>query len=170
MDNNMSAFDPNLFLSAQQTEVNERRPLIPTENPASPDGLYTAVIGDIKTDSGTISKGDRTGQPWLSIIVPLKLEVPQQLQDSLGLPPQLQLTDRVFIDLTPDGRGIDNGKGRNLHQKAYRDALDMNKAGESFSWLMTQGRPVKVRVTHVQNQNDTNFHEEIPRLGIFKVG
>ena len=141
-----SVFDPSVFLDAQQNEVNEKRPPIPTENPDASDGLYTAVIGEIKADSGTIGKGERIGQPWISMVIPLRLQVPAVVQ-ALGLPPELTLTDRAFLDLTPQG-SIDNGKGKNRQQRAYRDACSMNKPGEPFSWRMLQGKVVKVKVSH----------------------
>lgn len=161
----MSQFDPNIFLHAEQTEVNERRQLLPVENPADSNGLYTAQVGEIKTDSGTIGKGDRSGQPWVSMIVPLKIDVPPELRDSLKLPPQLTLTDRVFLDLTADGRGVDNAPGKNRRQKEYRDALDMNKPGEAFSWDKVTGQVVKVRIVHEQNQDGETFREELPKFG-----
>ena len=141
-----SAFDPNTFLDAQQTEVNEKRPPLPTENPDSENGLYTAVIGEIKTDAGTIGKGDRTGQPWVSMLIPLRIQVPAAVQ-GLGLPPELVITDRAFLDLTPQG-GIDNGKGKNRAQKAYRDATGMNNPGEPFAWRMLTGKIVQVKIEH----------------------
>jgi len=142
----MSAFDPNVFLDAQQTEVNEKRPPLPTENPEDENGLYTAVIGEIKTDAGTISKGDRVGQPWVSMLVPLRIQVPAAVQ-GIGLPPELTFTDRAFLDLTPQG-GIDNAPGKNRQQRAYRDACDLNKPGEPFAWRMLTGRVVKVKINH----------------------
>src|SRR3990167_6994349 len=63
-----SQFDPALFLDAQVNEVNTRRPPLPATNPASTDGFYTAVVGEVKTDTGTIEKGDRAGQPRLAMI------------------------------------------------------------------------------------------------------
>ena len=143
----MSVFDPATFLDAQVSEVNEKRPPLPTENPASPDGYYVAVIGEVGTKSGTIGKGDRTGQPWLSMTVPLKIEVPQQLQESLKLPPSVTLTDSAFLDLTPEGN-LDNAPGRNRSQKAYREAVDKNKPGDVFSWRQLIGSVVKVKVSH----------------------
>ena len=143
----MSAFDPSLFLDAQQTEVNEKRPPLPVENPAATDHLYVAQIGEVKTASGTIEKGDRTGRPWLSMIVPLQIDVPAQLQEAMKLPPRITLTDRVFIDLT-DQNTIDNSPGRNRRQKMYRDALDLNQPGVVFSWRQVQGRVVKVKIDH----------------------
>lgn len=141
-----SAFDPNSFLDAQQTEVNEKRSPLPVENPENENGLYTAVIGELKTDAGTISKGDRAGQPWVAMLVPLRIQVPASVQ-GLGLPPELTIIDRVFLDLTPQG-GIDNGKGKNRQQKAYRDATDMNNPGEPFAWRMLTGRVVQVKIEH----------------------
>lgn len=141
-----SAFDPNVFLDAQQTEVNEKRPPLPTENPDDPNGLYTAVIGEIKTDAGTIGKGDRTGQPWVSMVIPLRIQVPGVIQ-ALGLPEELTITDRAFLDLTPQG-GIDNAKGKNRQQRAYRDATGTNVPGEAFAWRMLTGRVVKVKIAH----------------------
>ena len=142
----MSQFDPSVFLDATTTEVNEKRPPIPTENPDDSNGLYTAVIGEIKTDSGTIGKGDNIGKPWVSMIIPLRLQLPAAVQ-ALGLPPELTLTDRAFLDLNPQG-GLDNSKGKNRRQKDYRDATGTNVAGQPFAWRMLQGKVVKVKVSH----------------------
>ena len=142
----MSAVDPQAFLDAQTTEANEKRPTIPAENPEDPNGLYTAVIGEVKTDSGVIGKGDNAGNPWISMVIPLKLQLPSKIQ-ALGLPAEFQLTDRVFLDLTPQG-GLDNSKGKNRGQRNYREATGMNKAGETFAWRMVTGKVVKVKLAH----------------------
>lgn len=150
-----SIFDPNLFLDAQTTEVNEKRDLLPTENPASADGLYDAVVGEIKPAVGLISKGERVGQPWMQMIVPLKIQIPPQLQDK-GLPAELTLTERPMIDLLPGSTlengvikgGVDNSKGKNNAQRIWRIATKMNEPGVPFSWRAMQGRIVRVRVKH----------------------
>ena len=143
---NASVFDPSVFLDAQTTEVNEKRPSIPTENLDSPDGLYTAVIGEIKTDSGAIGKGERAGQPWISMVIPLKLQLGAASQ-ALGLPAEFQLTDRAFLDINPQG-GLDNSKGKNNQQRKYREATGLNNPGEPFAWRMLTGKVVKVKVAH----------------------
>lgn len=145
----MSPFDPVAFLDATISEINERRQPLPTENPASPDALYTAVIGEIAPKSG-----EKDGKPWLQMAVPLKIDVPQQLQDSLKLPAQITLTDRVFIDLTDQGL-VNNAPGYNRGQKKYRDATGMNQAGASFSWRKLQGQPVKVKISHEMYEGAT---------------
>lgn len=139
----MSIFDPNAFLEVTVNEVNERRPPIPTENPATSDGLYTAVIGEIKMAGGQ----KKDGGNWLQAIVPLVLEIPPQLRDSLKLQPTFTLTDRAFIDITDQGL-IDNAPGKNRSQKNYREATGTNAAGLAWSWKQLQGKVVKVKVSH----------------------
>ena len=141
-----SAFDPATFLDATTMEVNKKRPPLPTENPADTNGFYMAVIGEIKTATGTISKGERLGQPWLQMVVPLRLQLPPQIQ-ALGLSAEFTLTDRPMIDLTAEG-SIDNAIGKNRAQFNYREATGTNKAGEPWSWRMLQGKTGKVKVAH----------------------
>lgn len=148
----MSAFDAATFLDAQTKEQNEKRPTIPSENPEDPNGLYTAVIGEIKADSGTIGKGDNAGKPWISMVIPLKLQLPPTVQ-AIGLPAEFQLTDRVFLDLTEQG-ALDNSKGKNRGQRTYREATNMNKAGDVFAWRMLTGKVVKVKLAHELYNNN----------------
>ncbi len=139
---NDSAFNPTAFLDATQTEVNEERPRIPAD-------FYPAVIGEIdptKIKSGRYEKGDRVGQPWMNMPVPIKLQLPAEVQ-ALGLPAEFQLTDNVFIDLNASG-GVDNTKGKNTRQLDYRKATGTNNPGEPFAWRMLIGRPIKVQVKH----------------------
>lgn len=141
-----SQFDPSVFLDAQVTEVNEKRPPLPTENPEHPNGLYLAVIGEITTGSGTISKGDNAGKPWVSMIIPLRIQVPASVQ-GLGIPPEITLSDRAFLDLTAQG-ALDNSKGKNRRQKDYREATGTNVAGVPWAWRQLQGKTIMVKVQH----------------------
>jgi hypothetical protein len=141
-----SAFDPSVFLDAQVNEVNEKRPPLPVDNPDDENGLYMAVIGEIKADSGIVGKGDNAGKPWVSMIIPLRVQVPAVIQ-ALGIPAELTLTDRAFLDLTPQG-GLDNSKGKNRRQKDYRDATGTNVAGVPFAWRQLQGKVIKVKINH----------------------
>lgn len=137
-----TAFDPQSFLDATTTNADEKRPLIPA-------GWYTAVIGEIdplKVKSGTIGKGERIGQPWTQIPLPIRLQLTPEAQ-SLGLPAEFTLTDGVFPDLTAFG-GMDEGKGKNNRRRVYREATGLNKAGEPFAWRMLTGRPVRAEVIH----------------------
>jgi hypothetical protein len=145
-----SQFDPSLYLDAQVDTPNVKRPPLPKENPATNDHYYIGVIGEIKMSSGTISKGEKMGQPWLAASVPITIEVPQQVQDALNLKLDkgtIVLTDFVMIDLTPHGT-IDNSVGRNRRQRQYREALDLNKPGDVWSWRKASGQVIKVGIDH----------------------
>jgi len=159
----MSNFDPNVFLTQPTTTVDERRPPLPVDNPTEPDGLYMAFIGEITTASGTIGKGERAGQPWVSMVIPLKIQVPQRLQEGLKLRQELTITDRAFLDLTPEGTS-DDAPGRNRKRKDYREATGMNNPGEPFIWSQLSGKVVKVKIAH-ETYNDVP-QERI--AGIFK--
>jgi RNase P protein component len=159
-----SAFDPNTFLTMPITETNERRIPLPVENPVDTQGLYTAVIGEVTMKSGTSTGKDGAPRAWLSAVVPLKLQIPQQLQDALKYQPEFTLADRPFIDLTPQNT-IDNAPGRNRKQRQYREATLQNVAGQPWSWVMIGSKVVKVKLAH-KILEDGAIIEEIS--GIFK--
>lgn len=156
-----SAFDPSVFLDASTTEANEKRQLLPIENPDHPSGTYVGVIKGIKIQHGIIEKGDRAGQPWVSVLVPIQIEVPQSLQDSLKLPKVLTLTDSAFLDLTPQ-KTVDNAPGRNRRQRQYRDALRMNSPGDTWSWRKAEGQALRVKIQHEIYEGEA--HDRIGNL------
>ena len=141
-----SNFSPEAFLDAQSTEPNKKRPPLPTENPDSADGSYVGIIKGLVIKHGTIEKGERTGEPWIQVLVPIHIEVPARLQEAIGTP-TVVLSDGVFLDLTPQ-RTIDNSVGRNRRQRQYREALNMNNPGDSWSWRKAEGQPIRVKVSH----------------------
>ena len=159
-----SSFNPELFLDAQVSEPNSKRPPVPIENSESPDGTYLGIIKGIKPNSGIIEKGDRTGQPWLSMVVPIHLEIPQKLQETLKLPAVVILSDSCFIDLTPTG-AMDNGVGKNRRQRQYREALNMNNPGDTWTWRKAEGQPIRVKIIHEMYNGEVQ-----DRIGnLFKV-
>jgi hypothetical protein len=135
----MSSFDPQSFLDAQITEPTVKRPPLPV-------GDYTAVIGEI-TARAWQGKTDPTksGIAW---DIPLSVEVPADVQAQLGLTTAtITLKDSVMIDLTSEGM-IDNGVGKNRRLRNYREATDLNKAGDVFSARKMVGTVIKVKVAH----------------------
>lgn len=134
------AFDPNVFLQATTSEPNVKRPPLPIQNPASPDGLYLGVIGEPK-----VTSGEKDGKVWYSVQVPITVQIPEPLQALMGGRKELVMTDRVFLDVTPQGT-LDNAPGANRGQRNYREATDTNKPGDTFAWARIQGRPIKVQI------------------------
>ena len=66
----------NVSASSLQYNYTSAQAAYTQENPDDTNGLYTAVIGEIKTDAGTIGKGEKAGQPWAAMLVPVKLQLP----------------------------------------------------------------------------------------------
>lgn len=135
---NASNFDPMIFLDTTLTEPTEKRDVLPA-------GDYTAVIGEV-TSRTWQGKADPT-KSGVAFDVPLTIDVPAELQAEKGLPPTITLKDSIMLDLTPSG-SIDQAKGKNRGLRIYRDALDMNKPGDTFSPRKMQGQVVTVKITH----------------------
>ncbi len=152
-----SLFDPNEFLHATTTEAATRRPLIPTENPADPNGLYDAVIGDVTMASGIIGKGDRAGQPWVQAVIPLRVQLPPEVQALIGGQQELTITDRPMLDVV--NKALDWSVGKNRGLRTYREATGLNVKGEPFSLTMLAGKMVKVKLSHEEYQG--NFNEKL---------
>ncbi len=135
----MSMFNPDTFLDATIEAPTEKRPPLPA-------GDYTAVIGEVKSRAWQGKKDPtRSGIAW---DIPLTLEIPADVQTQLGLTqPTITLTDSIMLDLTDAGT-IDNSPGKNRGLRNYREALDMNKAGDVFSARKMTGQAVRVKVKH----------------------
>src|SRR5574341_1180790 len=118
----MSQFDPQAFLDATIDAPLERRAPLSVQD-------YRAVLGELTSRAWTYKDGSKSGIAW---DVPAALEVPAELQAALSLPPTITLKDSIMLDLTATG-AIDVSKGKNNRLRMYREAVDMNKPGDSFS-------------------------------------
>jgi hypothetical protein len=127
-----------LFLDTTLDAPTEKREPLPI-------GDYTAVIGEVASRVWT-GKADPT-KSGVALDIPLIIDVPAELQVSMGLPPTLNLKDSVMLDLTESGM-IDNGKGKNRALRNYREATNMNKPGDVFSPRKLQGQVITIKVTH----------------------
>lgn len=135
----MSMFDPSTFLDATLEAPTEKRPPLPV-------GDYTAIVGEVKARAWQgRTDPTKSGIAW---DIPLTIEIPAEVQSQLGLQqPTITLQDSIMLDLT-EGGTIDNSPGKNRRLRVYREAVDLNKAGDSFSARKMQGKVVKVKISH----------------------
>lgn len=143
----MSSFNPETFLDASVSEPTEKRKPLPTENPEDPNGLYTALIVEVKAPTQFAGKQDAS-KTYTKSDVHIDVFVPPSVQHSEKLPEKLRFVPSMFIDLTEDGRGLDNSPGKNRDIRNYREALDLNKPGDTFSFRKMFGQPLKVKIAH----------------------
>jgi len=139
----MSSFDPNAFLDATITEPTVKRSPLP----AGQD--FVGTIGAVKMRTWQ-GKADPT-KSGIVADVPIVIDLsayPDQKSTAT-----VTLTDGIMLDLT-DGGMIDNGKGKNGKLRRYREALDMNKPGDTFSFRAMEGRLIKVKISHRTYEGD----------------
>lgn len=147
-----SLFDPQSFLDATLDKPSVRRPPLPVENPDAPDGLYMATLGEPKPRTWQ-GKADPS-RSGIAFDIPVKIDVPPSVKEQLGLDTSVvTLGDSIMLDLTEQG-AIDNGPGKNRRLRIYREATDLNKPGDVFSFRKLEGKLVKVKIEHEVYQGD----------------
>ena len=148
----MSIFDPNALLDATLDSPTEKRPPLDV-------GDYTAIIGEISAEKFQGKKD--TTKTYTVWNVPLSLEVPIDQQAKVGNQAQLKLQDRIMLDLNDNGT-LDNSPGKNNRLRMYREALDMNKPGDSFSARKMTGQPILIHIDHEEYEGQ--LREKITRV------
>lgn len=148
------SFDPNTFLNTTFEEVND------TKSTPVPAGEYLAISDKVEIKPWASKDGSSSG---------IKLEIVWDIQDDnvkalLGRD-SVKCTQQQMLDLTDTG-ALDMGKGKNIGLGRIREALDLNVAGQPFSFGMIQGRMAKVVVSHRTSGED--LYAEIKRIA--KVG
>ncbi len=134
----MSTFDPSAFLDATITEPSTKRSPLP----AGMD--FVGVIGEVKARTWQ-GKNDPT-KSGVVMDVPVEIDLSAYPGVNIGAT-KVTLTDGIMLDVTDSGM-IDNSPGKNGKLRRYREALNMNKAGDAFSFRAMQGRTIKVKISH----------------------
>lgn len=148
-------FDPNAFLDLPIEEAFERRNPLPAKD-------YVSVIKEVTVrqwSSKDKYNEDGTLKSGVAYDVMHSIQIPQDLRESLGYDKDsLDIKDSIMVDLNAQG-GLDTAKGKNGAMRRYREALDMNKAGETFRPRSMAGRMCLVRIKHEEYQG--NLQERI---------
>jgi hypothetical protein len=137
-------FDPAAFLDLPVEAPLEKRPPLPV-------GDYTATIKDVvarQWASKTKTNQDGSFRSGIAYDVTFTVEVPEAVAAVVGLSiTTLELRDGIMLELTDNG-SIDTSPGKNRGLRNYREALDMNKAGEPFRARDMIGRLIRIKIAH----------------------
>lgn len=136
------SFDPQAFLDSSITESNDTK-IVPV-----PVGDYTAIVDKIVPRTWTSKDGTQSGVA-LDILWIIE---DQDVKTFLGRD-TVTCKQGLMLDLTPTGQ-LDMSKGRNVGLGRLREAVNLNKPNEAFSFAMLPGQMAKVSVTHRQNPQD----------------
>ena len=149
-----SAFDLDSFMSASVNEPSVKRPPIPKGT------VLQSVIEKAVPRQWTKKDDPSKSGVAVDIFHKVDLSGNPDLVQLLGGLTSLQMKHGVMLDLTPDGK-ISNIAGANRGMRAYREALDLNKPGDTFNWNMVTGRFVKVKIGQRIDQQTNEVFDEI---------
>lgn len=149
-------FNADEFMNSVVTEVNS------TKIKPAPVGEYPATIKAIGTNSGTISKGARIGEPWASLNVTAEInDVTGVVEAATGIKNK-QVRGSIMLDLTSSGQSLDMSEGKNVKYGRLRAAAGLNDPGQPFSPNMLIGRSVRIKVGHRTDPDDASLiYDEI---------
>ena len=136
-------FDPASFIDQEIVGENS------TFTVPVPVGDYMAIAEKVDVRQWT-GKQDTT-KSGLTLEVFWSID-DQGVKDMLGRD-KVTVKQGIMLDLTEEG-GLDMGKGKNVGLGKLRAALDLNNAGQAFSFNQIPGRMARVKVEH--RPNDTN--------------
>jgi len=136
-----SLFDPQSFLDASTTEVLVKRPPIPAGT------VLTGHITKIVARPWTGRKDPTQGGIVVDVTVEFDLTAaPPGVLQFVGID-KVNIVDGIMLDLTESG-SIDYSPGKNNKLRKYREALDLNVAGASFSIRAMEGRFILCKIKH----------------------
>ncbi len=109
-----------------------------------PAGDWQAQAGKPEIKDFTYKSGEREGETGYRMVIRWTIldEEAKQAVDRDTLTVQQSL----LLDLTPDGAGLDMGKGKNIGLGQIRAALGQNEPGQEWSPIMIEGQIAKVNV------------------------
>lgn len=136
-------FDPQAFLDASITEANDTK-VIPV-----PQGEYLGVIEKVTPRTWQSKDGTQSG---------IAVDIIWLIEDAdvkafLGRD-DVKVKQGLMLDTTPNGT-LDTSKGKNISLGRLREAVGLNKPGQTFSFQNLPGLSAKVNVKHRLVDEDT---------------
>ena len=133
-----NVFDPQLYLDATIEQPTVKRPAAKAGVP------FLSMIKDVKARPW--QKKDDPSVSGMALDVVHEITLTGDVAKEVGQE-KITLTDGFIIDLT-DGGTLDNSPGKNRRVRQYRDALDMNKPGDTWSPRRMVGRSLLTVLDH----------------------
>lgn len=148
----MTQFDPASFLDATLTEPTTRR------NPIPAGQVLVGTIGEPKSRTWQGKKDPTQSGVAVDVPITFDLEAYPAIKEKVFGPEhtgsaKVTLVDGVMLDLTESG-SMDNSPGKNGKVRKYREALNLNKPGDTFSWRQLQGRQIGAKISWREYEGD----------------
>lgn len=109
-----------------------------------PPGEWLGVAGKPEVASFTYKKGERAGETGYQMVLRWEIQ-DQEVKEKLDRD-RVTVRHSFILDVTPDGNGLDMGKGKNISLGQLRTAFGQNVPGQTWSPNMIEGQPAKLQV------------------------
>lgn len=109
-----------------------------------PPGEWLALAGKPEVRDFEYKSGDRAGETGYRMVI--KWDIQDEEAKKAVDRETLSVTQSILLDLTPDGNGLDMGKGKNIGLGQIRTALGQNQPGQQWSPAMIEGQVAKIKV------------------------
>ncbi len=151
-------FDINTFLQTSTTDANS------TALDPVPEGEWQMLSQLVAKDSFCMfdyKNGERAGTKGFALSVKFKITDPNIPAEYMNR----TVVYRTTLDVTPDGNGLDFGKGKNIGLGRLREAMGQNRPGVPWGPSMLGGQVVKGIVKHRMDPNDsTKVYVEVKEV------
>ena len=149
MNDQVSGYDPSIFLGATLTQANTRRPPIPGGT------VLRGTLGKPATRQTTGTKETNQGVVYTWVDIPVELDLTQKpdVQQHVGQD-KVVLTHSFRLDIAGAGKGLDMSPGKNNGLRQLREAVDMNQDGQPFQMYAVEGRQVLAAIKNDPYQGE----------------
>lgn len=141
-------FNAATFLNTQVSDA------MSTQVDPVPKGEFKAVSEPVDETSFSdfdYKKGDRAGQKGYRMTIYWKID-----DESAGEYNGRKVRQQFIVDVTPDGQGLDAGKGKNISLGRLRDSLGQNVGGNPWHPGMLGSQVAKISVDQRFDENDAS--------------
>lgn len=155
---NDSVFNPEQFLDGTTDQEGS------TFVTPVPVGEFRAIVDrDVIFREEEIKKGARAGQKMYLCDILWRIE-DDDVERQIGR--KAIVRQSCFVDILPDGRGLDFSEGKNVGLNRVRDAVGQNRAGMAWSPRMLTGQMATIQVTQRPDENDPRtIYNDVKRVG-----
>lgn len=149
-------FNPDEFKGSTTTEQGS------TSVTPCPVGEWVGKIEEVKFRQASGKKDPSQTYTFADISYEIDNDEVRRICDR----DKVTVRQSIIVDVTPDGKGLDMAKGKNVGLNRVRDAVGQNQPGQPWAPGMLEGKVLKVKVKHRADDNDpTILYGEVASVG-----
>lgn len=109
-----------------------------------PPGDRLAIAGKPEVHTFVYKKGEHAGEEGYRMTIKWAIQ-DEEVKRVLDRE-NVSVTQSILLDVTPDGAGLDMGKGKNVNLGQIRGAMNQNVPGQVWGPAMIEGQPAILNI------------------------